>query len=54
MEWTSVRVPPDIRDLWYAASRVRGVSQSVFLRDALRTAAVKTIAEARAEAVADR
>jgi len=39
-------MPAADKDLWYAAAKVLGVSQSEFLRRALRDSAVKTIAEA--------
>lgn len=47
MRWTAVRLPAADKDLWYAAARVRGVSQSAFLREVLRAAAMRTLTEAR-------
>jgi len=36
MKWTSVRVPAADRERWFAASKLLGISQSEFLRVALR------------------
>jgi hypothetical protein len=47
MRWTAVRLPAADKDLWFTASRIRGVSQSSFLREALRAAALRTLTEAR-------
>jgi prophage antirepressor-like protein len=52
--FAAVRIADADRDLWFVAAKVLGISQSEFLRRTLREAAVRTIAEARAEAVTDR
>lgn len=44
MEVTTVRLLRADRELWFAASRLRGISQSEFLRVALREQATRTLA----------
>jgi hypothetical protein len=49
LKFAAVRMPESDRDLWFAAAKVTGESQSAFLRRVLRAASVATIAEARVD-----
>jgi hypothetical protein len=44
MVFAAVRMPSVDRERWYEASRLLGVSQSTFLRDALRERAERVLA----------
>jgi hypothetical protein len=44
MGFAAVRLPQTDRELWFAASKVLGVSQSEFLRTALRERAERVLA----------
>jgi hypothetical protein len=47
MGFAAVRIPLVDKDLWHTAALIRGISQSAFLREVLRNAAVRTIETAR-------
>jgi len=51
MQLTTVRVPASDRDLWYAAAKMLGVSQSEFLRHSLRERAARVLAAPAARVV---
>jgi hypothetical protein len=46
MVFAAVRMPNADRERWYAASKLLGVSQSAFLREALRERAQRVLASA--------
>jgi hypothetical protein len=46
MGFAAVRLPQSDREIWFAASKILGVSQSEFLRVALRERAERVLASA--------
>ena len=45
MVFAAVRMPREDREAWYIAAKFEGVSQSAFLRDALRAHVKRVLAE---------
>ena len=51
MGFAAVRLPQLDREIWFAASKILGVSQSEFLRTALRERAERVLASAATRTV---
>ena len=54
MGFAAVRLPQSDRELWFAASKILGVSQSEFLRTALRERAERVLASTATQTVQSR